>query len=240
MNRLPSDLLAVAAANPLPRDGVVGERTSARACELRERLLSSSITEGWSRRSRRRIARKRTLVLAATALLVPASAVAAIAGWSIFAPTKGQLEAERGGTFIPGSLRTLRTLERPVGVTWTVVTYKTTKYECLDVYGGTTGSLTPAGAVGGCGLPPFRNEQVIQSLGSGGLTVGGDFFSVAEGRVAPKVETVRAAFADGSTAVDHPEGGIWLLVEPGDRSPTLVEALDRHGNMLARLVLNKQ
>jgi hypothetical protein len=240
MNRLPSDLLAVAAANPLPRGGVVGERTSARARELREQLLSSSIREESSRRSHRRIARKRALVLAATALLVPASAVAAIAGWSIFAPTKGQLQAERAGTFIPGSLRTLRTLERPVGVTWTVVTYKTTKYECLDVYGGATGSPKPAGAVGGCGLALFRNEQVIQSLGTGGLAVGADFFSVAEGRVAPDVDSVRAAYADGSTAVDHPEGGIWLFVEPGDRSPTLVEALDRQGNVLARLVLNDQ
>jgi hypothetical protein len=240
MNRLPSDLLAVAAANPLPRDRVVGERTSPRARELHERLLSSSITEEPSPHSHRRIACKRALVLAATALLVPAGAVAALAGWSIFAPTKGQLEAERGGTFIPGSLRTLRTLQRPLGVTWTVVTYKTTKYECLDVYGGTSGSPKPAGAVGACGLPLFRNEQVIQSLGTGGLTVGTDLFSVAEGRVAPEVETVRAAFADGSTALDHPEGGIWLFVERGGRSPTLVEALDRQGNVLARVVLNGQ
>ena len=121
-----------------------------------------------------------------------------------------------------------------------MVTYKTTKYECLDVYGRAAGSATPAGAVGGCGLPSFRNAQVIQSLGTGGLAVGANFFSVAEGRVAPEVATVRATFADGSTAVDHPEGGVWLFVERGERSPTVVEALDRTGDVLARLVLKEE
>ena len=236
MSRLPSDLLAVAAANPVPRDALAGERMSARARELRERLLSS--TEDSKSLQRRRITARRALVLAATALVVPAAAVGGITAWSIFAPTKGQLEAERGGTFVAGSLRTLRALERPAGVTWTVVTYKTTKYECLDVYGRATGSARPAGAVGGCGLPSFSNAQVIKSLGTGGLAVGAAFFSVAEGRAAPGVATVRATFADGSTAVDHPEGGIWLFIERGHRSPTVVEALDRAGNVLARRVLN--
>jgi hypothetical protein len=237
MSRLPSDLLEVAALNPVPHDVVVGERTSAQARELRERLLASAATEGESRRRHGRIATKRALLLAATGLLVPAGAVGGIVGWSVFAPTQGQLEAEQGGTFVPGSLRVLRTLERPGGVTWTVVTYKTTKYECLDVYGRTTGSVKPAGAVGGCGLPRFSQEMIIQGLGAGGLTVGSDFFSVAEGRAAPEVVTVRATFADGGTTLDHPEGGVWLFVERGDRSPNLVEALDRGGNVLARLPL---
>jgi hypothetical protein len=240
MSRLPSDLLAVAAANPVPRGAVAGERMSARARELRERPMDLVISEEGSHRPHRRIATKRLFLLAATALVVPAAAVGGITAWSVFAPTKGQLEAERGGTFVAGSLRTLRTLERPAGVTWTVVTYKTTKYECLDVYGRVTGSARPAGAVGGCGLPSFSNAQVIKSLGTGGLAVGAAFFSVAEGRVAPGVATVRATFADGATAVDHPEGGMWLFVERGHRSPTVVEALDREGNVLARRALNGQ
>jgi hypothetical protein len=79
---------------------------------------------------------------------------------------------------------------------------------------------------------------VIDALGIGDLAVRDDDFTVAEGRVAPEVATVHATFADGSTAVDHPEGGIWLFVERGHRSPTVVEALDRAGNVLARRVLN--
>jgi hypothetical protein len=189
------------------------------------------------RRPLRRLASRRALLLAAAVLLLPAAAVGGIAGWSVFAPSKGQLEAERGGTLIAGSMRTLRTLERPDGTTWTVVTYKTTKYECLDVYGAITGSAEPAGAVGGCGLPPLDHAQVIQSLGTGGLSVGSDFFSVAEGRVAPVVATVRATFPDGSKAADHPEGGAWLFVDSTGRSPTLVEALDQEGHVLARLHL---
>jgi hypothetical protein len=186
---------------------------------------------------RRRLASKRALLFAAAALLLPASAVGGIAGWSIFGPSKSQLQAERGGTLIPGSLRTLRTLEGPDGTTWRVVTYETTKYDCLDVYGGITGSAEPAGAVGGCGLPPFDPNEVIQSLGTGGVSIGAEFFSVAEGRVAPRVATVRARFTDGSTAVDHPEGGIWLFVSSPQRSPVLLEALDENGNVLARLPL---
>jgi hypothetical protein len=225
------------AANPFPADGIdddgLFDEIVAGAGDPRLARRARALR----RRPRRRLASKRALLLAAAALVLPAAAAGAIAGWSVFAPNKGQLEAERGGTLIPGSLRTLRTLERPDGTTWTVVTYKTTKYECLDVYGGITGSAEPAGAVGGCGLPPFDDEQVIQSLGAGGLSVGSDFFSVLGGRVAPEVATVRATFPDGRTVVDRPEGGVWLFVASSDRSPTLVEALDEKGHVLARLRL---
>jgi hypothetical protein len=115
------------------------------------------------------------------------------------------------------------------------VTYKTTKYECLDVYGGITGSEEPAGAVGGCGLPAFAREELIQVDLGGSLRVGADFYSVAGGRVAPQVASVRATFADGSSAVDHPAGGIWLFAGPPGRSLALVEALDQHGQALSSL-----
>jgi hypothetical protein len=232
-----TDLQRLRAANPFPADRIENDALCAEiVAGPGDPRLADPV---WALRPRppRRLASRRALLLAAAALLLPAGAVGGLAGWSLFAPTEGQLEAERGGTLIPGSVRTLRTLEQPDGTTWTVVTYKTTKYECLDVYGGITGSAEPAGAVGGCGLPQFDNAQVIQSLGTGGLSVGSDFFSVAEGRVAPEVTTVRATFPDRSTAVDHPEGGVWLFVASPARFPTLVEALDQEGHVLARLRL---
>jgi hypothetical protein len=189
------------------------------------------------RRSGRRLLSKRALLIAVAVLLIAAASVAAVVSRSVFAPSEPQLAAERGGTFLPESFRILRSLEAPAGITWTVVTYKTTKYECLDVYGGITGAPEPAGAVGGCGQPPFSDHQVIAGGLGGGLSVGTTLFSVTGGRVASHVATVRATFADGSTAVDHPQGGIWLFVGSRDRSPARVEALDRHGDVLSSLPL---
>jgi hypothetical protein len=176
-------------------------------------------------------------LVALAVLLIAAGSVAAVVSRSVFAPSEGQLKAERGGTFLPESFRILRSIEAPAGITWTIVTYKTTKYECLDVYGGITEAPEPAGAVGGCGSPPFSDEQVIASGLSGGLSVGTTFFSVTGGHVTAQVATVRATFADGSTTVDHPKGGIWLFVGSPDRSPVRVEALDPHGDVLSSLPL---
>jgi hypothetical protein len=224
-------------ANPFPATRIENEVLFG---EIIATLGDPRLTRGVRaprRRSSRQLLSKRAILVAAAALLIGAGSSTAIVGWSVFAPTEGQLEAERGGTLSPGSFRTLRSLKAPAGVTWTVVTYKTTKYECFDVYGGITGSAEPAGAVGGCGPPPFSDEQVIAGGIGGTLRVGTEMFALTGGRVAPNVATVRATFTGGSTAVDHPIGGIWLFVGSPDRSPTLVEALDEQGELLARLPL---
>lgn len=68
MSGLPSDLLAVAGVNPVRGDAVAGERASARARELRERLLGSALIEeskGARRPSRRAIALAAAVLAAA-------------------------------------------------------------------------------------------------------------------------------------------------------------------------------
>ena len=203
--------------------------------------LGEELVRAIGRRPHRVPVARRRLVLASVALLVLLAApAAAIAVWSPFGPSTGQLEAERGGTLIPDSFRVLRTVEEPRGITWTVVTYETTKYECLDIYGGITGSETPAGAVGGCGgLSELGSGNLIVGGLGGDLRVGSDLFSLVGGEAAPSVATVRATFSDGRTVLDRPTGGIWLFVSRPGQSPSLVEALDDQGRVVSVLTLTR-
>jgi len=93
MNRVPHDLLTVAAVNPVPYDTVAGARTSMRARELRQRLVSSTIAY-----ETRRLRRPSRRVLAFTL----AALVAVVAGTAIGARLLTGEEVER---FLPqGSL----------------------------------------------------------------------------------------------------------------------------------------
>src|ERR671937_3242551 len=113
--------------------------------------LGEELVRAIGRRPRRRVMTTRSLPLVAVGVLLAMAPAAAIVSQTVFGPTPGQLEGERGGELLPGRLQILRSVEGPGGTIWTVVTYETTKYERLDVYGGIMGSPEPAGLVGGWG-----------------------------------------------------------------------------------------
>jgi hypothetical protein len=75
MTRLPADLVAVAAVNPVPYREVAGQRASAKARELRARLLNSTADD--ARRIRRPSRRFVALGLAVLAAVTVGTAIAA-------------------------------------------------------------------------------------------------------------------------------------------------------------------
>jgi hypothetical protein len=175
------------------------------------------------KRHRRRL--RPLLILGGILVLAAAVPAAAAIREVVFAPPPGQLEAERAGDLDPGSVTILRTLETPPGVTWTAVTYRTSKYTCLDLYGSLEGADSPSGAVGGCDpdvakLPPggFIGGPI------GGLRVGERWYNVAFGRAGPQVARVKATFSDGHVVVDEPVDGIWIVVASEEERIVRIEA----------------
>lgn len=177
-------------------------------------------------------------VPAFTVLIIAVVAVPAFAvvQRTFFAPDQRQLNAERGGIFDPESFRVVRTVEDPAGVTWTVVTYRTSKYSCLDVYGGITGAEQPSGAVGECGFPSAAPEG-LSGIGEGGLDVGGRFYNVVNGRVGLDVARVEATLSDGTTRIDTPRGNVTLFVTPADVKVVRLRAFDANGQVIATVTV---
>ena len=197
--------------------------------------LGEELVRAIGRQPRRRVMTRRSLLLVAVGVLLAMAPAAAIVAQTVFGPTPGQLEVERGGELIPGSLQILRSVEGPGGTIWTVVTYETTKYECLDVYGGIMGSPEPAGSVGGCGGRQLAPGDPIDIETGGALAVGAELYSVVGGRVSAQVAMVHATFSDGTTDVDHPVGGVWLFAGPANRHLTEGEAVDEDGHVIGRV-----
>jgi hypothetical protein len=195
---------------------------------LRQELVAAISRRGTRRR------RVPWLLLAglAAAVVVTAGTVVAVAGDSLFAPDPEIIKAEGGGEYDPESLRVLRTAETPTGVTFTVVTYRTSRYECVDVVAALEGATHPEGGGGGCGpAREHRDEPLEWSLG--GILVGGRSYTYANGWVAPPATTVRVTLVDGRVLVDQPVDGVWIVVVLGEVDVVRIEAFGPSGEVLA-------
>ncbi len=195
---------------------------------LRQELVAAIRRQG----TRRRGVRWRLLAGVAAAVVLTAGTVLAVTGDSLFAPDPQIIKAEGGGEYDPESLRVVRTLETPSGVTFTVVTYSTSRYECVDVVAALEGATESAGGGGVCGpAREHRDEPLEWSMG--GVLAGGRAYTYANGWVAPPASAVRVTLADGRMLMDHPVDGVWIVVVPEEVDVVRIEAFGPSGGVLA-------
>lgn len=176
------------------------------------------------RRARARSRRIRTVVIITGALLVIAGGAAA--GYQYvarhwFEPSPELLAEERAGELIEGETRILETYVAPEGVTFQLVTYRTTKWRCFDVTAET--EERPMGAAGGCGGHEEQaaalqgSELRVISRGSG--TIESHFFSQVIGIAGPDVKKIRLFYGDGSVRETdvYTDARVWFAVSSPSR-----------------------
>jgi len=123
------------------------------------------------------------------------------------------------------------------GVNWTVSRTDGPDEACIGVvatlHGEELGSLG-----GGCGRPEIGHMR----FGIGGIDIGGDWFNLAYGEVAPETRSLDVILGDGTvlrhTVVPEAEG-LWIVVSPGQPTSlgsdfVLIKALDAGGSVIAQ------
>jgi hypothetical protein len=142
-----------------------------------------------------------------------------------YSPNPETVAAE-GRTLAENSVRVLRTVEKPAGLNWTVVTYLSSDGACLDAHVELESS-PDQGTLGGCGAPSGLLGYTL-----GGIELGGQWYTVGFGPAPLGTSEVTATLADGTTLKSDTAGGVWLSAVRGEIDFTRIDARDAKGNVL--------
>ena len=142
-----------------------------------------------------------------------------------FEPSEDLLAAEGAGDLIKGETRILDSMETPEGITFQLVTYRTTRHRCFDVTAHS--SSRPIGATGGCGYvqrTPLQ-EKELAIMGRGSLSVQGSLYTTTIGVAGPGVDRIRLTYFGGTSEIRsvHTDLRVWFAVSTPKRTVDLWE-----------------
>ena len=144
-----------------------------------------------------------------------------------FEPSQGQLSAEGLGELVPGETRILEVAETTQGVTFQLVTYRTTSDVCFDVTAETKDG--PQGATGGCGFGVSTlGSRELEATNHGTLSLEQGSFSTVIGRAGSQVQKVRVLYGDDTSDIRsvHTDMRVWFAVRSPGRNVVRWEPAD--------------
>ena len=144
-----------------------------------------------------------------------------------FEPSKDLLAAEEAGDLVKGETRILDSMATPEGVTFQLVTYRTTRHRCFDVTAHTEAG--PRGAGGGCGFGSSGlGERELKVSIQGSLNFEEGHFSTVIGRAGSQVRKIRVLYGDERTDIRsvHTDLRVWFAVSSPGRNVVSWEPAD--------------